>query len=110
MARASAAGSIPLGSVKANIGHLEAAAGIAGLTKIVLQFRHEALAPLPTFAPPNPNIDFAATPFVLQTTPAPWPVPPGGHRRAALSSFGAGGANAHVILEDFSDVAASGGT
>ncbi len=98
-----AAGSIPLGSVKANIGHLEAAAGIAGLAKIVLQFRHGALAPLPTFAPPNPNIDFAATPFVLQTTPAPWPVPPGGHRRAALSSFGAGGANAHVILEDLSD-------
>ncbi|GHH93574.1 SDR family NAD(P)-dependent oxidoreductase [Streptomyces capillispiralis] len=93
-----------LGSVKPNIGHAEAAAGIAGLTKILLQLRHRTLVPTLHSDPPNPRIDFAGTPFRLQHTAEPWhPLP--GHTllRAALSSFGAGGANAHAVIEEYRD-------
>ena len=90
-----------LGSVKPNIGHAESAAGIAGLTKIVLQLRHGMLAPTLHSDPPNPRIDFETSPFRLQRTLAPWPSGTGGNpRRAAVSSFGAGGANAHVVVEE----------
>ncbi|MEZ3181297.1 SDR family NAD(P)-dependent oxidoreductase [Streptomyces pimonensis] len=95
-----------LGSVKPNIGHAEAAAGIAGLTKILLQLRHRTLAPTLYSDPPNPKIDFAGTPFRLQRTAERWrPLP--GHTllRAALSSFGAGGANAHAVIEEYRDAA-----
>ena len=89
-----------LGSVKSNIGHLEAAAGIAGLTKIVLQMRHGVIAPSLHARTLNPNIDFADTPFVVQQELGPWRqgAEP---RRAGLSSFGAGGANAHVVIEEY---------
>ncbi|MFD0318988.1 SDR family NAD(P)-dependent oxidoreductase [Streptomyces flavalbus] len=91
-----------LGSVKPNIGHAEAAAGIAGLTKIVLQLRHRTLAPTLNSDPPNPKIDFAGSPFRLQRAAEPWqPRRPGLPRRAALSSFGAGGANAHAVIEEY---------
>ncbi len=95
-----------LGSVKSNIGHLEAAAGVAGLIKVLLQLRHRTLAPTLHAATVNPAIDFGETPFRLQQACAAWvqptaadgrPVP----RRAGLSSFGAGGANAHVIVEEW---------
>ncbi|CAM3187981.1 SDR family NAD(P)-dependent oxidoreductase [Corallococcus sp. ZKHCc1 1396] len=97
-----------IGSVKSNIGHLEAAAGIAGLTKLVLQLQHGQLAPSLHAAEPNPHIDFAATPFALQRELGVWKRPtvvvdgvarelP---RRAGLSSFGAGGANAHLLVEE----------
>ncbi|XVS67692.1 SDR family NAD(P)-dependent oxidoreductase [Actinosynnema sp. CA-299493] len=90
-----------LGSVKSNIGHSEGAAGIAGLTKVVLQLRHRQLVPSLHAGDPNPDIDFTDSPFVLQRELADWPAPPGGGpRRAAISSFGAGGANAHVIVEE----------
>ena len=89
-----------LGSVKSNIGHLEAAAGIAGLTKIVLQMRHGEIVPSLHARALNPNIDFAGTPFVVQQEPAPWRQG-AGPRRAGLSSFGAGGANAHVVVEEY---------
>ncbi|MDG9715468.1 SAM-dependent methyltransferase [Streptomyces sp. DH24] len=93
-----------LGSVKPNIGHAEAAAGIAGLTKVLLQLRHRTLAPTLHSDPPNPKIDFAATPFRLQRTAEPWHPRPGHDlRRAALSSFGAGGANAHAVIEEYRD-------
>ncbi|WP_338894302.1 SDR family NAD(P)-dependent oxidoreductase [Streptomyces sp. TG1A-60] len=93
-----------LGSVKPNIGHAEAAAGIAGLTKILLQLRHRTLAPTLHSDPPNPKIDFAGTPFRLQRTAEPWHPRPGHDvRRAALSSFGAGGANAHAVIEEHLD-------
>nr|WP_294549484.1 SDR family NAD(P)-dependent oxidoreductase [uncultured Rhodopila sp.] len=92
-----------IGSVKSNIGHLEAAAGIAGLTKILLQMRHGRLVPSLHAARLNPNIDFAATPFVVQQTVADWPEP----RVAAISSFGAGGANAHLIVEGYQPVPAA---
>nr|ASA76644.1 polyketide synthase [Pyxidicoccus sp. MCy9557] len=106
-----AAGRCAIGSVKSNIGHLEAAAGIAGVTKVLLQFQHGQLVPSLHAEPPNPNIRFADTPFVVQKELAAWPRPVAGEpRRAAVSSFGAGGANAHVVLEEFlvADVAAPG--
>jgi acyl transferase domain-containing protein/tryptophanase/pimeloyl-ACP methyl ester carboxylesterase/NAD(P)-dependent dehydrogenase (short-subunit alcohol dehydrogenase family) len=104
-----------LGSVKTNIGHLEAAAGIAGLTKILLQLEHGMLAPSLHFESPNPKIAFAASPFRVQTELSAWDRPlvdlgdgpqlqP---RRAGLSSLGAGGANAHLIIEEYVQVASA---
>ncbi|MFJ4374365.1 SDR family NAD(P)-dependent oxidoreductase [Pseudomonas japonica] len=91
----------PIGSIKANLGHLESAAGMAALTKVLLQFKHRQLAPSIHASPANPNIDFSRTPFVVQQRLAAWPEPADGLPRvAAISSFGAGGANAHVLVED----------
>ncbi|WP_307852184.1 SDR family NAD(P)-dependent oxidoreductase [Streptomyces sp. b94] len=92
-------GTWPIGSVKSNIGHLESAAGIAGLTKVLLQFRHRTLAPSLHAAELNPNIDFERSPFHVQRELSAWP-DAGRPRRAGLSSFGAGGANAHLVLEE----------
>jgi acyl transferase domain-containing protein/aryl carrier-like protein len=90
-----------IGAVKANIGHLESAAGVAGLTKLLLQLRHRTIAPCRHAATPNTLIDFAATPFTLPQAAIPWrPAQPGGRLRAGLSSFGAGGANTHLVLEE----------
>ena len=91
-----------IGSVKSNIGHCESAAGIAGLTKVLLQMKHRTLAPSLHAEELNPNIDFARTPFVVQREAAPWEAMP---RIAGLSSFGAGGANAHVIVSDYEPAA-----
>ncbi|MBX3711508.1 MAG: SDR family NAD(P)-dependent oxidoreductase [Lysobacter sp.] len=110
-------GSCPIGSVKTNIGHLEAAAGVVGVTKALLQIRHRQLVPSLHSARPNPHIDFADTPFVVQQALAPWPAKQVDGRtlplRAGISSFGAGGANAHVVVESFdapqAASAASGG-
>jgi polyketide synthase PksN len=100
-----AEGSCAIGSVKTNIGHLEAAAGIAGLTKVLLQMRHGQLAPSLHATEFNSNIVFDGTPFRVQRTLEEWrPARVAGKmwpRRAGISSFGAGGANAHVILEEF---------
>ncbi|WP_167518618.1 SDR family NAD(P)-dependent oxidoreductase [Paenibacillus brasilensis] len=94
-----------IGSVKSNIGHLEAAAGIAGVTKILLQMKHGKLAPSLHAKELNPNIQFAKTPFAVQQELADWkrPVVDGQEvpRRAGISSFGAGGSNAHVVLEEY---------
>ncbi|MEF3115178.1 SDR family NAD(P)-dependent oxidoreductase [Streptomyces chrestomyceticus] len=91
-----------IGSVKSAIGHLEAAAGIAGLTKAVLQLQHRQLVPSLHAEEPNPNIAFERTPFFVQRQLAPWETA-GGPRIAAVSSFGAGGSNAHVIVEEFGE-------
>ncbi|GHH93576.1 hypothetical protein GCM10017779_40330 [Streptomyces capillispiralis] len=92
---------IPVGSVKGNIGHTEAAAALAGLTKVLLQLRHRTLVPSLHSQRLNPDIDFAATPFHVQQSTAAWPAAPGGTpRRAALSSFGAGGVNVHLVVEE----------
>ncbi|MFI0774448.1 SDR family NAD(P)-dependent oxidoreductase [Streptomyces sp. NPDC021212] len=88
-----------LGSVKSGIGHLEAAAGIAGLTKAVLQLRHGQLVPSLHAEEPNPNIAFERTPFFVQRELTAWESD--GPRIASVSSFGAGGSNAHVILEEY---------
>jgi len=91
-----------LGSVKSNIGHLEAAAGIAGLTKILLQLDNRTLVPSLHGKPQNKNIDFSTTPFVVQHDTAEWKTPnPDVPRRAMLSSFGAGGSNAHTIISEY---------
>ncbi|WP_330230225.1 SDR family NAD(P)-dependent oxidoreductase [Nocardia sp. NBC_00508] len=95
---------LPIGSVKSNVGHLEAAAGVAALTKVLLQLRHETIVPSLHATPANPNIDFAATPFRIPTSPLPWPSgDPARPRRATVSSFGAGGANANVVIEEYVD-------
>lgn len=88
-----------IGSVKSNIGHCEAAAGIAGLTKVLLQMRHAQIAPSLHAVELNPNIDFSKTPFAVQRTLSDW-LPYTGKRIAGISSFGAGGSNAHIIVEE----------
>ncbi len=91
-----------LGSVKTNIGHLEAAAGIAGVTKVLLQMKHQQLAPSLHADQVNSNIRFEGTPFRVQRKLEKWrPVTDPGPRRAGISSFGAGGANAFVVVEEF---------
>lgn len=88
-----------LGAVKANVGHLEAAAGVTGLIKTALMLRHRTLVPTPHFTAANPHIDFARTPFEVQTRLEPWSSP-GPPLRAGVSAFGVGGTNAHVVLEE----------
>lgn len=88
-----------IGSVKSNIGHLGAGAGVAGLIKTSLALQHKLLPPSLNFSRPNPKIDFAETPFFVNSALREWkdvPLP----RRAGVSSFGLGGTNAHVVLEE----------
>ncbi|HEX2925808.1 MAG TPA: beta-ketoacyl synthase N-terminal-like domain-containing protein, partial [Ruminiclostridium sp.] len=98
-----------IGSAKSNIGHCESAAGIAGVTKVLLQLKHQKLVPSLHSEILNSNIDFTNTPFVVQRELAEWKRPvveidgkareyP---RRAGISSFGAGGSNAHVLIEEY---------
>lgn len=88
-----------LGSVKTNIGHLDTAAGVAGLIKSVLALKHKQLPPSLHYQKPNPQIDFEETPFFVCDRLLEWKSEPA-PRRAAVSSFGIGGTNAHVILEE----------
>ncbi|NBE80079.1 SDR family NAD(P)-dependent oxidoreductase [Micromonospora rubida] len=90
----------PLGSIKSNIGHLESAAGIAAVTKVVLQLRHRELVPSLHAEPLNPTVDWARSRFRVQRSTEPWASCGGAPRAAAISSFGAGGANAHVVLAE----------
>ncbi len=96
-----------LGSVKANIGHLDAAAGVAGLIKTILALRHKQLPPMVHFERPNPDINFEATPFYVNQKLREWPT---GEepRRAGVSSFGFGGTNAHVIVEEAPEKSTAG--
>ncbi len=89
----------PIGSVKSNVGHLDAAGGIAGLIKTALALHHRQIPPSLHFHQPNPQIDFPATPFYVNTHLADWPAT-GAPRRAGVSSFGFGGTNVHVVLEE----------
>lgn len=95
-----------VGSVKSNIGHAESASGISQLTKVILQLKHQKLVPSIKAFPLNPNINFEHSPFYIQQELTDWeittdltgqPQP----RRATVSSFGAGGTNGHVILEEY---------
>lgn len=98
-----------IGSVKSNIGHLEAAAGIASITKVILQMKNKQLVPSIHSDTLNPNIHFEKTPFRVQRELSQWQQPSLNidgvsqtfPRRAGISSFGAGGSNAHILLEEF---------
>lgn len=88
-----------VGSVKTNIGHLDAAAGVAGFLKAVLALKHKTLPPSLHFESPNPRIDFNKSPFRVHSRLSTWDhqdIP----RRAAVSSFGIGGTNAHIVLQE----------
>ena len=87
-----------LGSVKSNLGHLDAAAGVAGLIKTALALHHRELPPSLHFQEPNPQIDFEHSPFYVNTSLQRWEAE--GPLRAGVSSFGIGGTNAHVVLEE----------
>ncbi len=93
-------GAIAVGSVKGNIGHLKAGAGAAGLLKATLALHHKVLPPSIGVKTLNPRIEWAKSPFRVQTQAAPWPEAKGHPRRAAVSSFGFGGTNFHVVLEE----------
>jgi phthiocerol/phenolphthiocerol synthesis type-I polyketide synthase E len=88
-----------LGALKPSVGHLDTAAGIAGLIKTILALKHRQIPPVLNFEQPNPQIDFASSPFYVNTTLRDWPRN-GSPRRAGVSSFGIGGTNAHVIVEE----------
>ncbi|WP_149536557.1 beta-ketoacyl synthase N-terminal-like domain-containing protein [Siccirubricoccus phaeus] len=87
-----------LGSVKSNLGHLDTAAGIASLLKAVMALRHRVLPPTLHAEAPNPALELADSPFFLPAYALPWEGE--GPRRAAVSSFGIGGTNCHVVLEE----------
>jgi len=91
-------GCAAMGTVKSNIGHLDIAAGVAGLIKTVLALEHRQIPPSLHFERPNPRIDFEGSPVYVNRSLAEWqgPLP----RRAGVSSFGFGGTNAHVVLEE----------
>ncbi|MBW4630829.1 MAG: acyltransferase domain-containing protein [Iphinoe sp. HA4291-MV1] len=95
-----------IGSVKTNVGHLDAAAGIAGLIKTILALKHKQIPPSLHFKEPNPQIDFANSPFYVNNTLSEWKtdrIP----RRAGITSLGFGGTNAHVIVEEAPPIEAS---
>ncbi len=89
-----------IGSLKSNVGHLDSAAGVAGLIKTALSLKHKLMPPSLHYKNPNPDIDFESTPFVVNTDLHVWEhgdTP----RRAGVSSFGIGGTNAHALMEEF---------
>jgi len=91
-----------IGSIKSNIGHLDVAAGVSGLIKTVLALEHGELPPSLHYEQPNPRIDFASAPVYVNAALSPWP-PGETPRRAGVDSFGLGGTNAHVVLEQAPD-------
>ncbi|GAL83172.1 beta-ketoacyl synthase [Sporocytophaga myxococcoides] len=91
----------PIGSVKSNIGHLESAAGVASIHKVILQLNHKTLVPSIHNEPVNPYIDFVNSPFRIQKKIEEWkPSTTYSKRLAGISSFGAGGSNAHLVVEE----------
>ncbi|WP_166706504.1 MULTISPECIES: SDR family NAD(P)-dependent oxidoreductase [Bacillus amyloliquefaciens group] len=102
-------GSCSIGSVKSNIGHCESAAGVAAVTKVLLQMKHKMIVPSLHSSTLNPNIDFSKTPFKVQQSLENWECPKriiNGKevvlpRIAGISSFGAGGSNAHVVIQEY---------
>ena len=93
-------GSVALGSVKSNIGHLKGAAGAAGILKTALALHHKVLPPSLNFERPNPNVDWSASPFAVNTELREWEVPDGQARVAGVSAFGFGGTNFHIVMEE----------
>jgi acyl transferase domain-containing protein/acyl carrier protein len=102
-------GSIALGSVKSNIGHLKAGAGAAGIFKVVMAIHDKVLPPSLNFSAPNPDIDFANSPFQVNTELREWKLPEAGVRRAGVSAFGFGGTNFHTVLQEYVPQPGDGG-
>ncbi|HKH46546.1 MAG TPA: condensation domain-containing protein [Thermoanaerobaculia bacterium] len=98
-AGAQGTGACAIGSVKTNLGHCSAAAGVAGFIAATLALRHRTLPPSLHYESPNPRIDFAASPFYVCSAATPWETD-GNPRRAGVSAFGLGGTNAHIVLEE----------
>ena len=88
-----------VGSIKSNLGHLDVAAGVAGLIKVALALKHGYLPPSINFEAPNPKIDFENSPFKVVSSGHEWHQS-GQPRRAGVSAFGTGGTNAHIVLEE----------
>ncbi|MDO0943604.1 beta-ketoacyl synthase N-terminal-like domain-containing protein, partial [Brevibacillus laterosporus] len=94
-----------LGSIKTNIGHLEAAAGLAGLVKVLVSLRHRMIPASLHFQELNPHIPIENSPFYIVTSNQEWRPPyRGGLRRAGISSFGSGGSNAHIVIEEYQSI------
>lgn len=98
---------LPVGALKSNIGHLESAAGVAGLAKVLMAMRHRTIPGQPVDAAPNPHIPWDEIPVYVPSKAAPWTVS-GKRRLAGISSFGLSGSNAHVIVEEAPDVESAG--
>ena len=90
-----------MGSVKTNIGHLEAAAGIAGIIKVMLAMRHGVIPKHLHFDAPSPHVDWERLPVRVTSESTDWPLPNGRPARAGVSAFGISGTNAHVVLEGY---------
>ncbi|HYK05691.1 MAG TPA: polyketide synthase, partial [Thermoanaerobaculia bacterium] len=90
-----------LGSVKSNIGHTASAAGVASVLKVLLALRHRTLVPTLNVTKENSHFDFGSSPFYVSRERQPWEVAPETRRRAAVSSFGYSGTNAHLVMEEY---------
>ena len=94
-------GKVAVGSIKSQIGHLKAAAGIAGIMKTVMALHHRTIPPSANFETPNPTVDWDRIPFFVPTQALEWPRPEAHPRRAGVSAFGFGGTNFHIALEGY---------
>ena len=92
---------VAVGSIKSQIGHLKAAAGIAGLIKAIRAVDTATIPPSAGFSTPNANVDWSTNPFYVPTEPQPWTTPSDHPRRAGVSSFGFGGTNFHCAIESY---------
>ncbi len=92
---------VAVGSIKSQIGHLKAAAGIAGIMKSVMALHHRTIPPSAGFETPNPTVEWSEIPFFVPTEAREWPQPDGHPRRAGISAFGFGGTNFHIALEGY---------
>lgn len=95
-----------IGSLKPSVGHLDVAAGVAGVIKTSLALRHAQIPPMIHFQTPNPRIDFENSPFIINTELTAWKTN-GGPKRAGVSSFGVGGTNAHLVMEEAPPITSS---
>ncbi|WP_165063605.1 beta-ketoacyl synthase N-terminal-like domain-containing protein [Paludisphaera rhizosphaerae] len=100
-------GRCTLGSVKSNVGHALTAAGAAGVLKVLLSFQHKTLPPIANHRSPSAKVALEGSPFRILQTSEPWPATHGRPRRAAISGFGFGGINAHLLLEEWTGGEAS---
>ena len=92
--------SCAMGALKANVGHMDATAGVGGLIKTVLALKHRQIPPTVHYESANPSIDFASSPFFVNDRLRPWETQDGQKRIAGVSAFGIGGTNAHAIVEE----------